>query len=176
MIFEEKVFGGAVPKNFFPAVEKGLRDSMAKGFLAGYPMVGVKATLVDGSYHPVDSSEMSFKLAANVAFKNAMADASPVLLEPIVKLAANVPDANTGDIMGDLNKRRGRVLGMNPAGKGMSSVEAEVPMSEIGDFTTVLRSMTQGKGNFEIAFERYEQLPSMLEEKVIADNKANMEE
>ena len=176
MIFEEKVFGGAVPKNFFPAVEKGLRDSMAKGFLAGYPMVGVKATLVDGSYHPVDSSEMSFKLAANVAFKNAMVDASPVLLEPIVKLTANVPDANTGDIMGDLNKRRGRVLGMNPAGKGMSSVEAEVPMSEIGDFTTVLRSMTQGRGSFEIAFERYEQLPSMLEEKVIADNKANIEE
>jgi len=176
MIFEEKVFGGAVPKNFFPAVEKGLRDSMDKGFLAGYPMVGVKATLVDGSYHPVDSSEMSFKLAANVAFKNAMADASPVLLEPIVKLTAKVPEANTGDIMGDLNKRRGRVLGMNPAGKSMSIVEAEVPMSEVGDFTTVLRSMTQGRGSFETAFERYEQLPSMLEEKVIADNKANMAE
>ena len=176
MIFEEKVFGGAVPKNFFPAVEKGLRDSMDKGFLAGYPMVGVKATLVDGSYHPVDSSEMSFKLAANVAFKNAMADAQPVLLEPIVKLTANVPESNTGDIMGDLNKRRGRVLGMNPCGKGMSCVEAEVPMSEIGDFTTVLRSMTQGRGNFETAFERYEQLPSMLEEKVIADNKANIAE
>jgi len=176
MIFEEKVFGGAVPKNFFPAVEKGLRDSMDKGFLAGYPMVGVKATLVDGSYHPVDSSEMSFKLAANVAFKNAMAEASPVLLEPIVKLTAKVPESNTGDIMGDLNKRRGRVLGMNPAGKGMSVVEAEVPMSEIGDFTTVLRSMTQGRGSFDIAFERYEQLPSMLEEKVIADNKANVSE
>lgn len=176
MIFEEKVFGGAVPKNFFPAVEKGLRDSMAKGFKAGYPMVGVKATLVDGSYHPVDSSEMSFKLAANVAYKNAMAEANPVLLEPIVKLTAKVPEANTGDIMGDLNKRRGRVLGMNPIGRGMSEIEAEVPMSETDDFTTVLRSVTQGKGSFQMVFERYEQLPSMLEEKVIADNKANMDD
>ena len=176
MIFEDKVFGGAVPKNFFPAVEKGLRDSMAKGFKAGYPMVGVKATLVDGSYHPVDSSEMSFKLAANVAYKNAMAEANPVLLEPIVKLTAKVPEANTGDIMGDLNKRRGRVLGMNPIGRGMSEIEAEVPMSETDDFTTVLRSVTQGKGSFEMVFERYEQLPSMLEEKVIADNKANIDE
>ncbi len=176
MIFEEKVFGGAVPKNFFPAVEKGLRDSMARGFLAGYPMVGVKATLVDGSYHPVDSSEMSFKLAANVAYKNAMAEANPVLLEPVVKLTAKVPEANTGDIMGDLNKRRGRVLGMNPLGRGMTSIEAEVPMSETDDFTTVLRSVTQGRGSFEMVFERYEQLPSMLEEKVIADNKANMDE
>lgn len=176
MIFEEKVFGGAVPKNFFPAVEKGLRDSMEKGFLAGYPMVGVKATLVDGSYHPVDSSEMSFKLAANVAFKNAMAEASPVLLEPIVKLVAKVPEANTGDVMGDLNKRRGRVLGMNPLVRGMTEIVAEVPMSETGDFTTVLRSMTQGMGSFETEFERYEQLPTMLEEKVIADNKANIAE
>ncbi len=176
MVFEEKVFGGAVPRNFFPAVEKGLRDSMEKGFLAGYPMVGVKATLVDGSYHPVDSSEMSFKLAANVAFKNAMAEASPVLLEPIVKLTAKVPESNTGDIMGDLNKRRGRVLGMNPLVRGMTEIIAEVPMSETGDFTTVLRSMTQGRGSFETEFERYEQLPSMLEEKVIADNKANMAE
>lgn len=176
MIFEEKVFGGAVPKNFFPAVEKGLRDSMEKGFLAGYPMVGVKATLVDGSYHPVDSSEMSFKLAANVAFKNAMAEASPVLLEPIVKLTAKVPEANTGDIMGDLNKRRGRVLGMNPLVRGMTEIIAEVPMSETGDFTTVLRSMTQGRGSFETEFERYEQLPSNLEDKVIAENKANMSE
>ena len=176
MIFEEKVFGGAVPKNFFPAVEKGLRDSMEKGFLAGYPMVGVKATLVDGSYHPVDSSEMSFKLAANVAYKNAMAEASPVLLEPIVKLTAKVPEVNTGDIMGDLNKRRGRVLGMNPIGHGMTVIEAEVPMSETGDFTTVLRSVTQGRGSFELDFERYEQLPTMLEEKVISDNKANIAE
>lgn len=176
MIFEEKVFGGAVPKNFFPAVEKGLRDSMAKGFLAGYPMVGVKATLVDGSYHPVDSSEMSFKLAANVAYKNAMAEANPVLLEPVVKLTAKVPEVNTGDIMGDLNKRRGRVLGMTPIGRGMTSIEAEVPMSETDDFTTVLRSVTQGRGSFEMVFERYEQLPSMLEEKVIADNKANIDE
>lgn len=176
MVFEEKVFGGAVPKNFFPAVEKGLRDSMEKGFLAGYPMVNVKATLVDGSYHPVDSSEMSFKLAANVAFKNAMAEASPVLLEPIVKLVAKVPEANTGDIMGDLNKRRGRVLGMNPVGKSMSEIEAEVPMSETGDFTTVLRSMTQGKGSFSMEFQRYEQLPSVLEAKVIEDNKANMQD
>ncbi len=176
MIFAESVFGGAVPRNFFPAVEKGLRDSMEKGFLAGYPMVGVKATLVDGSYHPVDSSEMSFKMAANVAFKNAMVDASPVLLEPIVKLTAKVPEVNTGDIMGDLNKRRGRVLGMNPLVRGMTEIIAEVPMSETGDFTTVLRSVTQGRGSFETEFERYEQLPSMLEEKVIAENKANMED
>ncbi len=176
MVFEEKVFGGAVPKNFFPAVEKGLRDSMEKGFLAGYPMVGVKATLVDGSYHPVDSSEMSFKMAANVAFKAAMEGAGPVLLEPIVKLTAKVPEVNTGDVMGDLNKRRGRVLGMNPLVRGITEIVAEVPMSETGDFTTVLRSMTQGRGSFETEFERYEQLPSMLEEKVIADNKANMED
>lgn len=176
MVFEEKVFGGAVPKNFFPAVEKGLRDSMEKGYLAGYPMVGVKATLLDGSYHPVDSSEMSFKLAANLAFKNAMAQASPVLLEPIVRLTAQVPDGNTGDVMGDLNKRRGRVLGMSPVGHGMTMVEAEVPMSETGDFTTVLRSMTQGRGSFELSFERYEQLPDALSERVIAENQENRAE
>ncbi len=176
LVFEEKVFGGAVPKNFFPAVEKGLRDSMEKGFKAGYKMVGVKATLFDGSYHPVDSSEMSFKLAANLAFKNGMAEASPILLEPIGKLVANIPETSTGDVMGDLNKRRGRVLGITPVSSSMSEIEAEVPMSEISDFTTVLRSMTQGRGSFEVSFERYEPMPSNLEEKIVAEYKATKTE
>lgn len=167
--FEEKVFGGAVPKSFFPAVEKGLQESMKKGTLAGYPMVGVKATLVDGSYHPVDSSEMSFKMAASIAFKEGIPQASPVLLEPIGNLKAYVPDSNTGDLIGELNKRRGRVLGMNPTAGGLQEIEADVPMSEMSDFSTAMRSMTQGRGFFTLEFARYEQLPSHLEAKVIAD-------
>ncbi len=172
LVFEEKVFGGSVPKNFFPAVEKGLQESVKKGLLAGYPVVGVKATLVDGSYHPVDSSEMAFKTAASLAFKAAFPQASPALLEPIGNLKVYVPDSYTGDIMGDLNKRRGRVLGMNPVGNGMQEIEGEVPMSEMYDFTTVLRSMTQGRGSFVLKFERYELLPSQLESKVIEEAKA----
>ena len=171
LVFEEKVFGGAVPKNFFPAVEKGLRDSIKRGVLAGYPVVGIKATLVDGSYHPVDSSEMAFKTAASIAFKEGLAQASPVLLEPIGSLKAYVPDTNTGDIMGEVNKRRGRVLGMNPAEDGLQLVEAEVPLSEMTDFTTFIRSSTQGRGHYSLTFERYEPLPGQLEQKVIDDAK-----
>lgn len=171
LIFEEKVFGGAVPKSFFPAVEKGLQDCVKHGVLAGYPVVGLKATLVDGSYHPVDSSEMSFKMAASIAYKNGMPEASPILLEPIGNLKVYVPDSNTGDIIGDLNKRRGRVLGMNPSADGLQEIEADVPMSEMSDFATAIRSMTQGRGYFTFDFARYEQLPSNLEAKVIEEAK-----
>lgn len=171
LVFEEKVFGGAVPKSFFPAVEKGLQECVKHGVLAGYPVVGLKATLVDGSYHPVDSSEMSFKMAASIAYKNGMPEASPVLLEPIGNLKVYVPDSNTGDIIGDLNKRRGRVLGMNPSADGLQEIEADVPMSEMSDFATAIRSMTQGRGYFTFDFARYEQLPSNLEAKVIEEAK-----
>ncbi len=168
MIFEEEVFGGSVPKNFFPAVEKGLRDSVTKGVLAGYPVVGLKATLYDGSYHPVDSSEMAFKIAANLAYKEGMAKASPVLLEPIANLKVVVPSDMMGDVMGDVSKRRGRILGMNPAEeKGMQIVEAEVPMAEMSDYAIFLRSLTQGKGWFEQKFERYDEAPANEAQKVI---------
>ena len=172
LVFEEKVFGGAVPKSFFPAVEKGLQDCVKQGVLAGYPVVGLKATLVDGSYHPVDSSEMSFKMAASLAYKAGMPQASPVILEPIGNLKVYVPDSNTGDIIGDLNKRRGRVLGMNPAEDNLQEIEADVPVSEMHDFATAIRSMTQGRGYFTFDFARYEQLPANLEAKVIEAAKA----
>lgn len=168
LVFEEKVFGGAVPKNFFPAVEKGLRDCVVKGVLAGFPMVGIKATLVDGSYHPVDSSEMSFKMAASIAYKAGIPDANPVLLEPIGTLKVFVPDDNMGDVIGDINKRRGRVLGMNPAENRMQEIVAEVPMGEMGDFSTAMRSITQGRSTFTLEFERYEDAPPMIAQKVIA--------
>ena len=171
LLFEENVFGGSVPKNFFPAVEKGLQDCVKHGVLAGYPMVGLKAVLLDGSYHPVDSSEMAFKMAASLAYKAGIPQASPVLLEPIGNLKVYVPDSNTGDIISELNKRRGRVLGMNPAEDNLQMIEGEVPMSEMGDFATVLRSTTQGRGYFTLTFERYEQLPSNLEESVIEEAK-----
>ena len=168
-VFEEKVFGGAVPKNFFPAVEKGLQESIKKGTLAGYPVVGLKATLVDGSYHPVDSSEMAFKMAASIAFKAGIPDASPVLLEPICSLSAYIPDNNTGDIIGELNKRRGRVLGMNPTNDGLQEILADVPQSEMSDFATAMRSISQGRGYFNMEFARYEQVPSHLEAKIIEE-------
>ncbi|MDD6586309.1 MAG: elongation factor G [Ruminococcus sp.] len=168
LIFEERVFGGAVPKNFFPAVEKGLQDSVKKGVLAGFPVVGLKAILVDGSYHPVDSSEMSFKTAASLAYKEGMRLAEPVLLEPIGTLDVAVPDENTGDMMGELNKRRGRVLGMQPSKKaGMTDILAEVPMREMNDFALLLRQMTQGSGLFTLKPLRYEPLPSNLVTEVI---------
>lgn len=168
LIFEERVFGGAVPKNFFPAVEKGLQDSVKKGVLAGFPVVGLKAILVDGSYHPVDSSEMSFKTAASLAYKEGMRLAEPVLLEPIGTLDVAVPDENTGDMMGELNKRRGRVLGMQPSKKaGMTDILAEVPMREMNDFALLLRQMTQGSGWFTLNPLRYEPLPSNLVTEVI---------
>lgn len=177
MEFAESVFGGSVPKNYFPAVEKGLRESMKKGVLAGFPMVGVKATLTDGSYHPVDSSEMAFKTAASLAYKAGIPEAGPVLLEPIGTLEAFVPNDNTGDIMGDINKRRGRVLGMNPADEdALTCVEAEVPMAEMGDFATVIRSVTQGRGYFRFAFVRYEEAPMNVAQKVIEEHKTEEEE
>lgn len=167
LVFAERVVGGAVPKNFFPAVEKGLQDSIKKGVLAGYPMVGIKATLYDGSYHPVDSSEMSFKTAASLAYKNGIPNASPTLLEPIGSLKANVPDANMGDVMGEVNKRRGRVLGMQPGENGTQIVEAEVPMAEMDDFATYIRQVTQGRGSFEFAFVRYEDTPANVAQKLL---------
>ncbi len=169
-VFEQTVVGGAVPKNYFPAVEKGIQESVLKGPVASYPVVGVKATLYDGSYHPVDSSEMAFKTAAIQAFKKGFMEASPVLLEPIVSMKVSVLDKFTGDVMGDLNKRRGRVLGMNPdtARKGYTVVEADVPMLSIYGYSTDLRSMTGGSGEFSYEFARYEQAPSDIQEKEIA--------
>lgn len=169
LVFEERVYGGAVPRNFFPAVEKGLQESVAKGVLAGFPVVGVKAILVDGSYHPVDSSEMAFKTAAAIAYKEGMKQADPTLLEPIGSLEVTIPDSNTGNIMGELNKRRGRVLGMNPSEEqGMTTILAEVPMREMSDFSMQLRQMTQGEGAFTLTPIRYEQLPANLTTEVIA--------
>ena len=167
-VFEECVVGGAVPKNYFPAVEKGLQESVVKGPLAGYPVVGVKATLYDGSYHPVDSSEMAFKTATIQAFKKGFLEASPVLLEPIASLKVTVPDDYTGDIMGDLNKRRGRVLGMTPVAGGKQVIEADIPMTGLFGYCTTLRSMTGGRGSYEYTFARYEQAPSDVQEKEIA--------
>ncbi len=176
LVFAEEVFGGSVPRNFFPAVEKGLRECMLKGVLAGYPVVGVKATLYDGSYHPVDSSEMAFKTAAGLAFRNGIAAANPTILEPIGSLKVVVPGDNMGDIMGDVTKRRGRVLGMNPTADQMQEIEAEVPMAEMSDFATVLRSITQGRGSFTLTFERYEEAPQPVVQKVIEDAKAKGDE
>ncbi|MFQ6890635.1 MAG: elongation factor G [Acutalibacter sp.] len=170
--FGERVVGGSVPKGFFPAVEKGLRECIQKGPLAGYPVVGLSAVLYDGSYHPVDSSEMSFKTAAALAYKAGMPQANPVLLEPIGHLKATVPDANMGDVMGEVNKRRGRVLGMEPAGEGRQTVEADVPMAEMHDFTTFIRQCTQGRGSFTFGFERYEEAPQNVAQKVIEEAKA----
>ena len=167
-VFQEEVVGGAVPKNYFPAVEKGLQESVLKGPLAGYPVVGVKATLYDGSYHPVDSSEMAFKTATIQAFKKGFLEASPVLLEPIASLKVTVPDDYTGDIMGDLNKRRGRVLGMTPVAGGKQVIEADIPMTGLFGYCTALRSMTGGRGSYEYTFARYEQAPSDVQEKEIA--------
>ncbi len=173
-VFDQMVVGGAVPKNYFPAVEKGIQESVVKGPLAGYPVVGVKAVLYDGSYHPVDSSEMAFKTAAVQAFKKGFMEASPILLEPIATVTVLVPDRYTGDVMGDLNKRRGRVLGMNPAGTGKTEVVADVPMMEIFGYNTDLRSMTGGSGVYSYEFARYEQAPSDVQEKEVAARAAEM--
>ena len=166
-VFQEEVVGGAVPKNYFPAVEKGLQESVLKGPLAGYPVVGVKATLYDGSYHPVDSSEMAFKTATIQAFKKGFMEAGPVLLEPIASVKVTVPDDYTGDVMGDLNKRRGRVLGMNPQSGGYQVIEADVPMTGMFGYCTTLRSMTGGRGSYSYEFARYEQAPADVQEKEI---------
>ena len=166
-IFEQMVVGGTVPKNYFPAVEKGIAESIPRGPLAAYPVVGIKAVLYDGSYHPVDSSEMAFKVASSQAFKKGIMEASPVLLEPIASLKVTVPDAYTGDVMGDLNKRRGRVLGMNPTGNGKQVIEADIPMMELYGYCTTLRSMTGGAGDFAYEFARYEQAPADVQEKEV---------
>ena len=171
-IFEEKIFGGSVPKNYFPAVEKGLIESAKKGVLAGYPMVGFKATLVDGSYHPVDSSEMAFKTAAELAYRSGIPQAMPTLLEPIGKLSVRVPDDYMGDVIGDITKRRGRVLGMDAADNKMKLIEAEVPLAEMTDFATALRSITQGWASFTLNFERYEEAPAQVA-KELAEANAN---
>ena len=175
-IFEQEVVGGAVPKNYFPAVEKGLQESVTRGPLAAYPVVGVKAVLYDGSYHPVDSSEMAFKMATIQAFKKGFMEAGPVLLEPIASLKVTVPDSFTGDIMGDLNKRRGRVLGMNPTAGGKQVIEADIPMSSLFGYCTDLRSMTGGQGEYSYEFARYEQAPSDVQEKEVAARAAKVAE
>ena len=174
--FEQVVVGGAVPKNFFPAVEKGLQESVGKGPLAAYPVVGVKATLYDGSYHPVDSSEMAFKMATIQAFKKGFMEATPVLLEPIYSLTVTAPDSYTGDIMGDLNKRRGRVLGMNPVAGGKTAIEADIPMASLNGYCTDLRSMTGGRGDYSYKFSRYEQAPSDVQAKEVAARAAQVAE
>lgn len=169
LVFEERIVGGSVPKNFFPAVEKGLNECMESGILAGYPMVGVKATLYDGSYHPVDSSEMSFKIAANLAFKEGVANAMPIILEPIVTLKAIVNDDAMGDVIGDINRRRGRVLGMTPAGDGYQEIMAEVPDGEMTTFSTSMRQITQGRGSFTTEFARYDRAPEHIAQRVMVD-------
>ena len=167
LVFEDEIFGGSVPKNFFPAVEKGLKECTEKGVLAGYPTVGVKAVLYDGSYHPVDSSEMSFKLAAAIAFKEGIPQANPVLLEPIGTLKVLVPDEMLGDVIGDINKRRGRIIGMEPAPNKLQQVIAEVPMGEMHDFSTAMRSITQGTATFTLEMARYEEVPANMAQKII---------
>lgn len=175
-VFEQVVVGGAVPKNFYPAVEKGLQESVLKGPLAAYPVVGVKAVLYDGSYHPVDSSEMAFKMATIQAFKKGFMEAHPILLEPIALLKVTVPEQYTGDVMGDLNKRRGRVLGMNPMAGGMQVIEADIPMTGLFGYCTDLRSMTGGCGDFSYEFARYEQAPGDVQEKEVAERASKVAE
>lgn len=174
LTFEEKIFGGAVPKQYHPAVEKGLREAILHGVLAGYPVVNLKATLVDGSYHDVDSSEMAFKIAARLAYKKGLPQANPVLLEPINHVEVYIPDSYMGDIIGDLNKRRGRILGMNPYEGGLQQVVAEVPAAEMFKYAIDLRSMTQGRGSFRQYFERYEEVPANIAQKVIEEAKKTM--
>lgn len=174
-VFAETIFGGSVPKNFWPAVEKGIREAMEHGVLAGYPLVGLKATLTDGSYHDVDSNELSFKMAARLAYKAGIPQASPVLLEPICSMKVLIPDSYMGDVIGDLNKRRGRIMGMNPVDGGLQEILAETPMAELADYAITLRSMTQGRGSFESEFIRYDEAPAPVQEKVIAENKARLE-
>ena len=175
-VFEQCVVGGAVPKNFFPAVEKGIAESVKKGPMAAYPVTGVKAVLYDGTYHPVDSSEMAFKVAAMQAFKKGFMEASPVLLEPIAALKVVVPDEYTGDIMGDLNKRRGRVMGMNPVDNGYQEIMADIPYLELYGYNTQLRSMTSGSGTFSYEFARYEQAPEDVAAREIEERKNKLVE
>jgi elongation factor G len=173
--FAEELFGGSVPKNYVPAVEKGLRESLDKGPLAGFPVVNVKAVLYDGSYHDVDSNEMAFKIAATLAFKKGIAEAKPILLEPVMHVKILVPDEYMGDVMGDMNKRRGKILGMEPQTGGGQLVVAEAPQAEMFKYAITLRSMTQARGSFTMAFERYDEVPAHLAEKIIADAKKDEE-
>lgn len=174
--FAEELFGGSVPKNYVPAVEKGLRESLDKGPLAGCRVVNLKAVLHDGSYHDVDSNEISFKIAASIAFKKGIVEAKPCLLEPIMHLEIVVPDEYTGDVMGDMNKRRGKILGMEPFKGGQQKLIAEAPQVEVFDYSIALRSMTQARGNFTLSFDRYEEVPAHLAEKIIAAHKAEVQE
>ena len=175
-VFEENVFGGAVPRQYFPAVEKGLREAITEGVLAGYPVIGLKATLYDGSYHPVDSSEMAFKIAASMAFKKGMEKADPVLLEPIMNMEILVPEQFMGDIMGDLNGKRGKILGMEPQNDGMQLIRAQAPLSEVQDYPIALKSITQGRGSFNMEFASYEEAPARIAEEIIEKYKAEQEE
>ena len=178
LTFTQSVVGGTVPKNFYPAVEKGLLEAMTKGVLAGYPVVNLAADLYDGSYHPVDSNEISFKLAARLAYKEGLPKAKPILLEPIGSLKVTVPDSLVGDVIGDLNKRRGRVLGMNPHERkaGYTVLEADVPKGEMTDYTIALRAMSQGRGSFDFTIDRYEEVPASVAQKIIADTKVDAED
>ena len=169
-VFEQIVVGGAVPKNYFPAVEKGIQESVTKGPLAGYPVVGVKAVLYDGSYHPVDSSEMAFHIAGSMAFKDAMQKAGAILLEPIMKVEVTMPEEYMGDVIGDINSRRGRIEGMDDVGGG-KMIKAYVPLSEMFGYSTDLRSRTQGRGNYSMFFEKYEPVPKSVQEKVLSERK-----
>ena len=173
--FTESVVGGAVPKNYFPAVEKGLQEAVLAGPLAAYPVVGLHANLYDGSYHPVDSSEMAFKVAAKGAFKDGIMKANPILLEPIETLKVVVPDSYTGDVMGDLNKRRGRVMGMNALDNEKTEIEAEIPYAELYGYGTTLRSMTAGSGEYSYEFVRYEQTPHDVQEAEVAARAKQLE-
>lgn len=171
--FKEDIFGGSVPKQYIPAVEKGIRESMAKGILAGYPVTNIKATLYDGSYHDVDSSEMAFKLAANIAFKRGIEQATPVLLEPIMKLTIVVPDEYMGDIIGDINKKRGRILGMEPTENGKQIIYANAPQAETFKYAIDLKAMTQGRGYFEMELDKYEEIPTQIAQRIISDSNNN---
>lgn len=173
--FSEELFGGSIPKNYVPAVEKGLKESMEKGPLAGCKVVNIKAVLYDGSYHDVDSNEMAFKIAASLAFKKGIAEAKPCLLEPVMKLEIIVPDDYVGDVMGDMNKRRGKILGMEPLAEGGQKLMAEAPQAELFDYAIVLRSMTQARGNFSMHFERYEEVPAQIAQKIITAHQAEQE-
>ncbi|MEG1584533.1 MAG: elongation factor G, partial [Anaerovorax sp.] len=173
--FSEALFGGSVPKNYVPAVEKGIRECMEKGPLAGCKVVNLKAVFYDGSYHDVDSNEMAFKIAASLAFKKGFMEAKPVLLEPVMHVEITVPDEYMGDVMGDMNKRRGKILGMEPQLGGNQKVVAEAPQAEMFKYAIVLRSMTQARGTFTMKFERYDELPMNMAEKIIARHKAEVE-
>ena len=175
-VFDEEVFGGAVPKNYFPAVEKGIIEAKEHGVLAGYPVTNFKAVLYDGSYHDVDSNEMSFKIAASLAFKKGMEEAGSVLLEPIMKVEVNIPDAYLGDVMGDMNKRRGRILGMDQQNDGSQILIAEAPQAEMFEYSIDLRAMTQGRGTFSMEFVRYEEVPENIAGKIIEEAKKAKEE